>query len=200
MEITAERELPAGHEAPPLGKTLKERMMPQGTARPQMIEPDLNGGENPLAGLFQYETPDGWKEAAPTQMRLVNMRFGEGDAGECYLTVLSGGGGGLLANVGRWYGQMSEPAPSAEEVDALPRALLLNRSAVVVDLSGTFKGMGGPAKEDYRLVGRILPEQQSGDSSFSMFLKMTGPKAVVDANFEKFEQFCQSLAPKVPGE
>jgi len=46
------------------------------------------------------------------------------------------------------------------------------------------------------MVGRILPEQQSGDSMFSMFLKMTGPKDVVEANLEKFEQFCQSLTPK----
>ena len=202
MEITDQRDLPAGHEAPPLGKSLRDRMAPEAMMKPELTQPgDVGGGGGAdLADLFRWETPEGWSEAAATPMRLVNLRFGEGGVGECYLTILTGGGGGLQANVGRWYGQMGLIAPAAEEIGKLPRARLLNREAVVIDIEGNFTGMGAAPKPDYRMVGRILPEQQSGDSTFSMFLKMTGPKDVVAANLEKFEQFCQSLAPKIaPG-
>ncbi|MGI9243363.1 MAG: hypothetical protein ACR2RV_21370 [Verrucomicrobiales bacterium] len=198
VEITDQRELPAGHEAPPLGKSLRERMVPEATMKPQLEQPGGPGapGGADLTDLFRWETPEGWTEAAATPMRLVNLRFGEGEVGECYLTILTGAGGGLQANVGRWYGQMGLVAPGAEAIEELPRARLLNREAVVIDVEGTFSGMGAAPKPDYRMVGRILPEQASGDSMFSMFLKMTGPKEVVAANLEKFEQFCQSLAPK----
>ena len=200
VEITEERELPSGHQAPPLGKTLRERMMPEARMSPQMTPPGgaTGGGGADLAELFDWQTPEGWNVAAATPMRLVNLRFGEGDVGECYLTILTGAGGGLEANIGRWYGQMGLVAPSAELIADLPKARLLNREAVVIDIEGDFSGMGAAAKPDYRMVGRILPEQQSGGSVFSMFLKMTGPKAVVEANLDKFEQFCQSLAPKQP--
>ena len=200
VEITDERELPPGQQPPPLGKSLQERMMPATQMSPKMTPPGnpAEGGGADLADLFEWMTPEGWSEAPATPMRLVNLRFGEGDVGECYLTILTGAGGGLLANVGRWYGQMGLTAPTAEDIAALPKARLLNREAVVIDIEGDFAGMGAAPKPDYRMVGRILPEQQSGDSVFSMFLKMTGPKPVVAANLEKFEQFCQSLAPKQP--
>jgi hypothetical protein len=196
-EITEERTLPFGHETPPLGKSLRDRMMPEAKMSPPMAEPQGGGGAD-LTDLFEWETPEGWNEAAPTAMRLVNLRFGEGDAGECYLTILSGGGGGLEANVGRWYGQMGMEAPTAEELAALPRAPLLSRAAVVIDLKGTFTGMGSGAKPGYQMVGRILPQARSGGSAFTMFLKMTGPAEAVEENLEKFEQFIQSLAPKRP--
>ena len=201
MEIKEERVLPIGHEAPELGRNLKARLGPDedlGMQRPEAPEPEPEpaGPGGNIADLLVWETPEGWTEAPATAMRLVNLRFGEGDVGECYLTVLMGGGGGLDANIGRWYGQMGKTAPSAEEIAALPRATLMRRSAVVVDVEGTFSGMGAAAKENYRMVGRILPPEGSGNNSFSMFLKMTGPAAEVEANLEKFKQFSESLAPR----
>ena len=194
VEITEERVLPTGHEAPLLGKSFEERMTAfQDKMTPPATESGAGAG---LADLFEWEMPEGWEEARATRMRVINLTFGENSAGECYLTILGGGGGGLAANVGRWYGQMGMDAPTAEELAALPRATLMNRSAVVIDLTGTFTPMGGSGKEDYRLVGRILPQQTAGDSQFSMFLKMTGPEDLVAENLEKFEQFCDSLAPK----
>ena len=199
VEITVQRKLPEGHQAPPLDKDFRERMLPMSKMQEQMTAPEIDGAdEMNLADLFQSETPEGWREAPPTPMRLMNLRFGEGDVGECYLTILSGMGGGLAANAGRWYGQMGMEPPTAEELEALPRAPLLNRSAVVIDLEGSFTSMGSTAKPGYRMVGRILPPQQAGDTAFSMFLKMSGPTEVVAENLEKFEQFCQSLAPKTP--
>ena len=197
-EIVEERELPSGHVAPPLNKSFRDRMMPLFELNNPVQREDPEATN--VASMFDWDLPEGWKEMPPMPMRLVNLRFGEGDVGECYLTILTGGGGGLEANVGRWYKQMGKEEPSAEAVAELPRAPLMNRQAVVIDLEGDFSSMGSPVKSDYRLVGRILPEQQAGDTTFSMFLKMTGPKEVVAANLEKFEQFCSSLKPKAPEE
>jgi hypothetical protein len=43
-------------------------------------------------------------------------------------------------------------------------------------------------KENYRLLGLIL----SSDAG-AVFVKMTGPRELVDANAEKFDQFTSSI-------
>jgi len=155
------------------------------------------GGGESVADFLDWDLPEGWKQVSPTDIRVINLRFGDGDAAECYLALLRGGGGGLDANIGRWYGQMGQDAPGADVIAALPRKLLLGRMAVEIDLEGTYApGMGSPPKSDSRMVGRILPPSGPQGDMFSMFLKMTGPADVVEQNIEKFEQFCESLAPK----
>ena len=48
--------------------------------------------------------------------------------------------------------------------------------------------MGGEAKKGYKMLGLILTAQGG-----AVFVKMTGPKALVEANSEKFDAFCKSL-------
>ncbi len=196
VEISEERVLPSDHDAPLLGKSLRERMMPQARMSPGSVEPD--GGEVQVQAedLLAWDVPEGWTQVAPRgMMRLINLRFGEGEVGECYLTILPGAGGGLPANVGRWYRQMGMEPPSEAEVAALPAASLMGRTGVAVDIEGTFTGMGAPPLPNARLIGRMLAPQASGENSFSMTIKMTGPAEMVAANLEKFEQFCDSLKP-----
>ena len=128
-EVKEERVLPSGHEAPELRKSMRERFTmgemvgmedPNAGNAEAGGEEDGGEGEN-LADFLDWKLPEGWKEVTPTDMRLINLRFGEGDEGECFLTLLPGGGGGMAANVGRWYGQMGKPAPDQAAIDALPR-------------------------------------------------------------------------------
>ena len=136
-----------------------------------------------------WDTPEGWTEAPATQMRDVNLRFGENGEGECYLTRLSGGGGGLVANVNRWRGQMNLPDASAEEIAALPKKPLFTQDATFISIGGDFGGMGGgTAKKDYKLLGLIY-----ATPSAAITVKMTGPKALVEANAAKFDAFTASL-------
>ena len=159
---------------------------PAGDGRPEINAEDL----------VKWDTPEGWKQQPPRgMMRLINMSFGDNDEGECYLTILPGAGGGLQANIGRWYGQMGLAPPSAEEVTKLPETNIMSRQGVAVDIEGTFTGMGKQPIPEARLVGRMLAPQAAGDSSFSMTIKMTGPAALVEANLKQFEQFCESLRP-----
>lgn len=39
-----------------------------------------------------WQTPDGWSQAERSQMRPVNLAFGPNKEGECYLSLLPGGG------------------------------------------------------------------------------------------------------------
>jgi hypothetical protein len=147
----------------------------------------------PRQQLFSWVTPEGWSEAGfdPSGMRFVNLQFGPKGEGECYLTILDANGGGMEANVNRWRGQMGLPPYSAEELGKLPTKPLLNREATYVDFTGDFKGFGvTEAQKDYRLVGLILPGPK-----FILFVKMTGPKDLVEKNMPAFDQFTQSLSP-----
>ena len=43
---------------------------------------------------FKWEKPESWKNEDQSSMRVANFSFGENSEGECYFTVLPGGGGG----------------------------------------------------------------------------------------------------------
>ncbi|NNE91263.1 MAG: hypothetical protein HKN23_06420, partial [Verrucomicrobiales bacterium] len=144
---------------------------------------------------LSWDTPEGWSEKPGTDMRLANFTFGEQNEGEVYVVRLQGGGGGLLANVNRWRGQMGLPPISEEDVASLPKKLLFGLEATYVSMDGTFTGMGTEPKENYRMLGLIL----SSDIG-AVFVKMTGPRELVAENEEKFDEFCQSLGLGVPGQ
>jgi hypothetical protein len=137
-----------------------------------------------------YETPGGWTEKPGSMMRDVNFTFGPNAEGECYIARLPGAGGGLAANVNRWRAQMGAAPLSEEEVAALPTRPLFGQPARFVSVDGTFSpGMGSNQTfPDYRLVGLIL----AGEAG-AVFVKMTGPKALVEQNGAAFDQFVSSL-------
>ena len=144
---------------------------------------------NDNAPRLVWQVPKGWKEIATTAMRDANLRFGPHGEGECYLARLPGGGGGLAANVNRWRNQMGLDPIDAAAVEALPSQRLFGQAATLVDLEGTFEGMGMAPKPDHRLRGLILSAAGGG-----IFVKMTGPRALVTANIDAFDQFCRSLS------
>jgi hypothetical protein len=112
---------------------------------------------------FAWTCPPGWTEVAPTSMRVASFRPAGDPHAECYLTLLSGDAGGLGANVNRWRAQLGLAA--------------LGRASVLLEASGTWKGMNGnEAAPGWGLAGLLLVEPGG-----SAFLKMTGPaKLVVD--------------------
>lgn len=146
-------------------------------------------GESSASGLT-YETPEGWTGKPASAMRDVSFAFGPNGEGECYIARLPGAGGGLAANVNRWRAQMGAAPLSEEEVAALPTRPLFGQPARFVSVDGTFSpGMGSNQTfPDYRLVGLIL----SGEAG-AVFVKMTGPKALVEQNGAAFDQFVSSL-------
>jgi hypothetical protein len=156
------------------------------------------GGEGPtsapaasddLAGLFSFDLPPGWKELAPTRERVINLQPAGDPAAAVTLSFLPGSAGGLAANVNRWRRQMGADALTPEAVAALSTHPLLNREATLVDVSGEFAGMGeGDVLPDQQLLGLIVCEE-----SGSLFLKFTGPRALVESEREAFLGFAGSL-------
>jgi hypothetical protein len=141
--------------------------------------------EHPLV----WTTPEGWTEKPPGQMRLIDMSFGPGGEGECYVSAMPGAAGGLAANINRWRGQVGQPPLSDEEIDKLPRKMFLGAPAHFVSADGDFKNVGEEtSRTGYRLLGLI---HQAPD--LTLFVKMTGPQALVEQNTAAFEAFCQSV-------
>jgi hypothetical protein len=146
-------------------------------------------------GGFAAETPAGWSVLAPSEYRQLNWRVAGSPDAECYLTAGNVRGGALM-NVNRWIGQFGKPPLDAAALAALPKHTLLGHEALLVTAEGTFGGMGGALKkEGFALLGLV-----AGPDSDMITLKMTGPKAVVDAQRETFLRLAQAIRRAAPGE
>ncbi|MHC5209320.1 MAG: hypothetical protein ACYTG2_01210 [Planctomycetota bacterium] len=141
----------------------------------------------PASGLA-FDTPPGWEVLPPSSLRPVNLRpAGHADA-ECYVTLLSGAGGGLTMNVDRWRKQLGlDPLPPGE-AEELPEIPLLGVPAKFVDLEGAYSGMGDEARPGWRLLGVVLVRDDA-----AIFVKMTGPKDLVESERDRFFDLCASL-------
>jgi len=133
--------------------------------------------------VFTAEVPAGWKKLPAKQFRDLNFTLERDASVQCYLTVMAGGGGGLESNLTRWRGQMSQPAMSPEEMQALPKITMFGRDATFVEMTGTFGG-----KPDYGFLAAYLDLPGS-----AMTLKMTGPAAVVAKEKDNFIQVAGTL-------
>lgn len=144
----------------------------------------------PPAGEYQYTLPEGWEALAPRMMREANVTIAGQPDVECYLTVLSGRHGGVEMNINRWRAQMGQDDLSAEAIAALPKATLMGGEASFVTIDGTFGGMSGEvAQQDFRMYGLVRVDGETG-----YFVKMTGPRAVLEAQEANFLAFSASLA------
>lgn len=174
----------------PVRRSLAERFGADSNPHQGMVGGGMGMAGSMTAGpQYLYDVPEGWTDAPASAMRPVNLLVAGNPQAECYLSALSGDGGGLLANVNRWRAQM-ELAPIDEaELAALPKTSLLGKDAVSVSLQGTFKGMGGDKNEAGFLLAGVL----AVNSGQSYFLRMTGPSALIEAELPKFEQLRDSL-------
>lgn len=147
--------------------------------------------ENPLAWI----TPEGWAEAPAGSgggMRLIDLRFGPNQEGECYLSIMPGQAGGLAANVNRWRTQMGLTPYTDAELAALPKKTFVGRDATFVAFDGDFKGVGAEsAATGYRMLGLVQEAPE-----FTLFVKLTGPKDLVVKNEAAFDQFASSISLK----
>jgi hypothetical protein len=173
---------------------------PAATAPGASVEERFGLGPPPMSaddrvqqasGMLRWDLPAGWVERPATSMRLANFLAGGDAEAECYLTVLPGDAGGLGANVNRWLNQLAQPGLSPAQVDALPRAKLFGRDAVLVEAEGTFTGMSASAsKSGHKLLGLLLV-----DPDGSAFLKLVGPSATVTRERDAFLALAGSMGP-----
>ena len=157
------------------------------TSAPASTAPPSAGGASVASaakgadGLPAWQVPAGWKAAGPKPMRLASFDIPDaGGNGDVSISKLNGDGGGLLANVNRWRGQVGLPALDAAALASNSKTLATasGDSAIWVELAGTEKTIFGA------IVAR-------GDVSW--FFKLTVPSAAAGRQREGFEQFVRSL-------
>jgi hypothetical protein len=142
----------------------------------------LSSSAASATAAFDYSAPSGWSEQPPTELRSPNFKIGERGM-ECYVTVLAGDGGGALANVNRWCGQLSLAPWGQAQLDAAPRIAMFGEDALLVAL--------GDESSKKMLLGALAKSE-----SRAVFVKLTGDPAEVLAQRAAFESFCTSLAKK----
>jgi hypothetical protein len=144
------------------------------------------------AGSFTFAVPEGWRQVTPSSpMRKAQLEIARGpDKAEVTFFHFGAGQGGTTEeNVARWYGQFpgSEKNRITENVQVGPVKITFAMT------EGTFSsGMpGGPTTPlpGYALCGAILESAEG-----SVFVKMTGPDAVVKASTEAFKKMVSDAA------
>ena len=98
-------------------------------------------------------------------------------------------GGGVQANVERWYGQFKEPKASINA--KIEKVTVGGTEVTYVSAEGTYlSGMPGAARAEkagYALRGAIVAGKQG-----SVFVKMTGPAALVKSADKDFKMLVES--------
>jgi hypothetical protein len=165
----AQTELPPSH--PPVGD------MGMGMSATAASGPISHDGQP------NWQVPAGWQEVPGGQFLVAKFTLpGDGGATTAVnVSMSSGDGGGLAANVNRWRGQLGLP-PMA---DVLTTPIdVVNGKAQLVDMSGTNPRTGQPT----RLVGAIVP--QNGQT---WFYKLMGDAKVVESQKDAFTTFVQGV-------
>jgi hypothetical protein len=144
------------------------------------------------AGSFTFTVPDGWKQVTPSSpMRKAQLEIARGPE-KAEVTFFHFGadqGGSAEDNVARWFAQF----PGSEKNRTTENVQVGSVKVTFAMTEGTFSsGMpGGPTTPmpGYGLCGAIL---ESADGS--VFVKMTGPEAVVKASTEAFKKMVSEAA------
>jgi hypothetical protein len=161
-----------------------------------------SAADDPLGGItFHTDMPPGWESVPKTSFRQVNLRMTEVPEAECYFTFLPGGGGGVAANLNRWRGQMGLDPLTEDAIAALPTLPMFGQPATFIQIDGAYSGMGSEAKPDYRMYGLILTfTDPTSQEEQAFFLKMTGPRSVLEGQKDAFELVASSLHAVAPGD
>ena len=134
---------------------------------------------------LKFDRPEGWRDGRQSSMRLAAFNAGPDDA-QAELTVIKLGGG-LRDNVARWVGQVQGSDPSEEMVDQVMA------DADKIDVGGRsaqrFVLEGKESDDSLMIDGTIVPL----DEGVSMFIKMTGPRSTVTAQYDAISSFLESL-------
>jgi len=160
------------------------RTMPKDAVHGGMVDDGLSAmaaDRSSGSSAFTWTAPNGWTQGPEKAMREVTFLAGEKREVECYVAALGGDGGGLAANLNRWRQQMGQEALTEAEIAALPTLPMLGTQAKQIEIERS-----GGAGDVVLGAVCLLPDR-------SVFVKMLGPKAAVDAQRAAFVAFCGSI-------
>jgi hypothetical protein len=170
------------------------------SAKPEAKPQPLPEGTIALGPNLLMTVPKGWLRKQP-RVRIIDYEFavpaaeGDSQGGRVTVTVA---GGGIDANLQRWYGQFTQPDGSKTSDKAkVEQQEIAGHKVHLVDISGTYaESMGGgpfaPGKVTerpaYRMLAAII-ETPSG----LYFIKFYGPQKTVAAGAAAFRKMIEGL-------
>lgn len=146
-------------------------------------------------GGLKFKRPADWKWIEVTSpMRKAQLQIPGASAAESaditFFHFGAGGGGDVESNAKRWLGQFKSP----EGVSKIEPQEIAGTKVTLVTTEGTFSsGMpGGPASvlENAALLGAIIEGPEG-----NIFVKATGPAALVKGSRAKFLEFITTAIP-----
>jgi len=155
------------------------------------------GGSVLVAGI-SFAAPPSWRREPPSSsMRAAQFAIpGGGNEKDGSVVVYyfgTGQGGGVDENVKRWQGQFSDPS-GTPPVPSVTRTESHGLKVTIVTVKGTYaSGMPmGPSTPEpgFALWGAIIENPQG-----SVFVKATGPAALIAREQPRFEALLASLRP-----
>jgi len=159
---------------------------PRAMAKPQE-EPTHPANHEPtlddVRAMFTFERPPAWKEnPKPSNGRIFEFMV-DADGGSALITLSAlQGGGDLASNVNRWRGQAGlDPLPEADIPKVAVPISFVGSDAWLVEAIGKDRGIV--------VVASLSPQ-------FSIFLKMDGSPATVQAQKSSFMKVAQTFTMK----
>ena len=134
-----------------------------------------------------WQVPSGWQEVAGGQFLVAKYIIsGAGDAQAAgNVSTSVGDGGGLLANLNRWRGQLGlAPVVEADLAKQVQPLEASGGKATLAEIAGTDPRTGQKA----RLLAAIVPQGQQ-----TWFYKLMGNEQVVGQQKEAFTRFVQTV-------
>lgn len=152
-----------------------------------------------LAPGLGYDVPDGW-ETAPTssRMRLAQWTLpGDGDeAAEVVIFFFGPGqGGGVEANLARWFSQFEQPdGSSTKDQASVTKREVNGLRLTIADMRGTYIASvrPGATERHHRPEHRMIAAVIDGDGG-PWYLRVLGPEATVAKWETSVEAFLSSL-------
>jgi hypothetical protein len=139
--------------------------------------PEARSGPGESAEMT-YQVPEGWEELGPGPMgRKAGFRVTDGD--RLAEITISTAGGGLLANVNRWRGQVMLEPIDEEQLQSGAQFIAVGES------KGAYFRLVGPERT---ILGVVAPV--AGDV---WFIKLAGDNELAEHERERFEQFVKSI-------
>lgn len=170
-----------------------------GAAPPPPPDSVADGPSRSAAGI-RWSAPAVWTIEPDRPMRVVTYRVphaaGENEDAECAVFFFGAGqGGGVEANLARWFGQFVQPdgRPTAE-VAGRQKRTINGLPVTTVDVSGTHLFSPAPMspekvpKPGWRMLAAIVEAPQG-----AVFFKLTGPGPGVARAAAGFEAMLTSL-------
>ncbi len=148
-------------------------------------------------GKMKFEAPKSWEEVEP-KFSLIEAEFAmkpekdDEKSANGRMTIMSSGGG-VKANIQRWFGQFAQAdGKSTEDVAEVEEVEIAGLKVHMVDISGNYKGgpgSTGELLEDYRMLAAVVETEGQAD----YFIKFYGPANIVEANAKRFKAFVESM-------